>query len=223
MKNETGRDGSEHQGGSCYHGNHPGVCGSRHRDTQTPMRLVSGGWSPPDEGPCATHLEWFPSCPYHFTGGTMTKSLLLFQARLKCLFFWRGSRLGWKSSLLGKNNRLSVLSYATSVTWGGEWLSCKPQFPIAYLLSEDGADSLGLGWGDILILNVSTWFETHFEPSTDDNGFSFPGSLDTQLCQETSLSWLQSLWCQNHVSFISLTLGPGLIPVIHFTELVLNE
>lgn len=148
MKNETGREGSERQGGSCYHGNHPGVCGSRHRDTQTPMRLVPGGYSSPGEGPCARHLEWFPSCPYHFTGGIMTKSLLLFRAQLKCL---EGIQAWVKIFILRKKktDRLSVLyMLPLSPEEGSD--SCKASFPLLTCCQRIEADSLALGWGDIL-------------------------------------------------------------------------
>lgn len=74
-----------------------GHVGSQHRNTHTPLRLVPGGCSSPGEGPCATHLDWFPSRPYHFTGGIMTKALLLFRAQLNASSF--GGDPGWGENL----------------------------------------------------------------------------------------------------------------------------
>ena len=154
MKNETGRDVSQHQGGSCCHGNHPGACGvsvQKHLDTPE-----DGAWgcSSPGEGPCAAHLAWLPSRLCHFTGDIMTKSFWLFKAQLECLpLLLEGIQAWVKISSLRERRQTAVFAICCLCDMGKGvtlfWASvslCLPHTIVRALKT----DNLALFWGDIL-------------------------------------------------------------------------
>lgn len=122
-KNVTGKDGSGHQGVSCCQGNHPGA----HRSSSEKQWEIPWGWLWGAAhrlvgAPLPRHLAWFLCHLCHFTGGSMTKSHLLFKALLKCSpsgDFWKGARLRWKA-LTQVNGVESQLCHLQPLwlTWG---------------------------------------------------------------------------------------------------------
>lgn len=145
MKNETGRDGSERQGGSCYHGNHPGVCGSRHRDTQTPMRLVPGGLFITWRGAlCKTPgMISFLSLPLH--RWHHDKVSLALQGSTQMPLLLEGIQTWVKIFSLRKKTIDCQFCHMLPLSPEEVSDSCKASFPLLTCCQRIEADSLALG------------------------------------------------------------------------------